>query len=138
MGLFRRRPTDGTVIPESYLRGLREYGEHLVGARGQFNSDLLTDLAMMDLAEEDPDAFVEHLLADIHNGPAHISQYAGACCLGAAEVVAVVHRLNVATPEWCRLLDEAIDYLRRQRVPYDRLKPYLKAHWVRAHDPGTW
>src|SRR5256885_1297053 len=125
VGLFSSKPKNPTFLRESYVRGLREYGEHLVGRPGQFNAGLITDLDMLDFASTDPRGFVELLAGSIGTGPD-----AGAYCLGAAEVVTTTHPSGVPTQAWDRIVDGAIEYLRAVGIPYGRTKPFLRARWA--------
>ncbi len=139
MGLFsRKQKQPAATIPEPYLRGLRDFGEHLVGRRAAFNTGLVADLDITEFAEREPDAYVDLLATGIFNGPAHISGHAGACCLGAAEGVTTVLELDVSSPSWYRIVDTAIEYLRTHGVPYAKVKPYMRARWEQAHSPDEW
>jgi hypothetical protein len=138
MSLFSRKPKRPGAIPEPYLRGLRDFGEHLVGARSAHNSGLLADLKMLDFAQEEPEAFVEMLAASIFGGPAHIRGYAGPCCLGAVETIAIVYSIDLSTPAWYQIVDAAVEYLRKCGVPYAKVKPYMRARWEQVYSPNEW
>jgi hypothetical protein len=131
MGIFGLKRKNPDFIPEPYIRGLQEYGEHLVGEPGGFNADLIADLDMMDFAQRDPAGFVEMLAARI--GPD-----SGAYCLGASEVVAMILGLAVSTPAWYRIVDGAIEFLRSLHKPYNAAKPYLRERWDQSHSPDEW
>ncbi|GGM86441.1 hypothetical protein ACFFX1_34110 [Dactylosporangium sucinum] len=133
MGLFGNKNRYPTYLPESYLRGLREYGEHLSGRPGGFNDSLIADLDMLDFLTANPQGFVELLAAAIPTSPD-----AGAFCLGAADAVTVVHARGVPSRAWDRITDEAIAHLRAMRVPYEQTKPYMRARWQVAHGPADW
>jgi hypothetical protein len=120
-----------TYVPEIYLRGLRNFGEHLAGEPTNYNPGLTADLDMINFAQRDPDAYVEMLAA-------HIGPDSGAFCLGVCETVASVMRLDVSTPAWDRIVDGAIEYLRGRGIPYSRTKPYLRARWTQNHSPEEW
>ncbi len=138
MGLFSRKPKRPTTIPEPYLRGLRDWGEHLAGRRAASDAGLMADIEMMDFAQDDPDAYLESLVVGIFHGPAHISGYAGSCCLGATETAVHMYELDVSSPAWDRIVDPAIDYLRSNRIPYGQLKPYAKQRWEQKHSSSDW
>jgi len=137
MGFFGRTSKQLTSIPEPYLRGLRDYGEHLVGARDGYNADLMADLSVMRFAQSDPETYIETLSAAIFSGPPHLSGYAGPCCLGAAEIIVNAFGIEpAATPAWHRIVDTAAAYLRSCGVSYGQVKPYMQARWPQA-DPGS-
>ena len=129
MGLFTKK--NPTTIPAPYLRGLRGFGEHLAGEPTNYNSDLTADLDIIHFAQRDTAAYVEMLAA-------HVAADSGAFCLGAAETVASVMRLDVSTPAWDRIVDGAIDYLRGRSVPYQRTKAYMQTRWTQNHSPQEW
>lgn len=135
MALFNRIPRNPTILPERYERGLREYGLHLTGQPNRWTSALLADPDMMSFANRDPAAFVELLGRHMGNG---VWEGFGAYCLGAAEVVAMIHHLNASGPTWDRIVDGANQYLRGVGIPYSSLKPYLKARWDQSHPAGEW
>lgn len=134
LGRKSRKPK---FIPESYVRGLRDYGEHLMGQRPNFNAGLVSNLEMLDFAQDDPDGFVD-MLAAFDALPSHVRGDLGAYCLGAAEAVAVVSELKVNTSAWNKIVDEAINYLRAFRVPYRQVKPYMQVRWEQEHSPSEW
>jgi hypothetical protein len=129
MGLFTKK--NPSTIPNSYLRGLRGFGEHLAGEPTNYNPDLTADLKMIDFAQRDTAAYVDMLAV-------HADADSGAFCLGAAETVASVMRLSVSTPAWDRIVDGAIDYLRGRGVPYERAKPYMRDRWLQQHSIQDW
>ncbi len=138
MGLFSRKPKQPATIPEPYLRGLRDFGEHLAGRRAGFNSSLVADLELMDFAHDRPEAFVDMLASGIAQGPSHITDYAGPASLGAVETIVHVYSLQVSSPAWYQLMDAAIGYLRANRIPYQKLKPYMRARWEQSHLANQW
>lgn len=129
MGLFTKK--NPTIIPVSYLRGLRGYGEQLAGQPTNYNPDQTADLDMINFAQRDTAGYVEMLAA-------HISSDSGAFCLGVAETVVSVMRLDVSTQAWDRIVDGAIEYLRVQGIPYDRTKSYMRTRWAQNHSPEEW
>jgi len=86
---------------------------------------------MIHFAQRDPIAYVEMLAA-------HVSDDSGAFCLGTSETVASVHRLDVSTPAWDRIVDGAIEYLRDRGIPYDKTKPYMRVRWTLNHSQEEW
>jgi hypothetical protein len=132
MGLFRSRSKTPAYVPEPYLRGLRGYGERLAGMPTNFNDSLTADLTMIDFAQSDPAAYVEMLARHIGG------QDSGAYCLGVAETVASVLRVQVSTPAWDQIVDGAAEYLRHLGIPYAKTKPYMQARWTQAHTPAEW
>jgi hypothetical protein len=139
MGLFSKKPSQPPFIPETYLRGLRDYGEFLSGEERGFNADLLADLSMMNLARDEPIIYIEMLSAAIFSGPPHISDYAGPCCLGAADVALDMLSINpTGTPAWYRIADTATTYLRGHRIPYSKIPPYMRTRWEQDHRPDEW
>jgi hypothetical protein len=129
MGLFTKK--NPTIIPAPYLRGLRGYGEQLAGEPTNYNPDQTADLDMINFAQRDTAGYVEMLAA-------HISSDSGAFCLGVAETVVSVMRLDVSTQAWDRIVDGAIEYLRGRGIPYDRTKPYMRTRWAQNHSPEEW
>ena len=139
MGLFGKKPSQPLFIPETYLRGLRDFGEFLSGEERGFDADLLADLSMMDLARDAPVNYIEMLAAAIFSGPPHISDYAGPCCLGAADVATdLIRTVPTATPGWYRIIDTATTYLHGFRIPYTKMPPYVRTHWEQNRRPDDW
>lgn len=142
MGLFGKKSQKSTPthIPESYLRGLRDYGEFMSGESGSRDyANLLADLTMMDFVRTDLGGFLTMVAAGIRSGPSHISGYVGPCCLGAVEVAADTMSIAPAdNPAWDYIIDNAIAYLRESGIPYRRIKPYLRVRWDENHTPDEW
>lgn len=132
MGLFGSKSKTPTDVPELYRRGLRGFGEHLAGVPTNYNDSLTADLTMINFAQRDPAGYVE-LLARYTGGPD-----SGAYCLGVAETVASVLKVQVSTPAWDEIVDGAADYLRGLGIPYSRTKPYMQARWTQTHTPAEW
>ena len=94
---------------------------------------------MMNLAQQQPTMFIDMVAAAIFSGPPHISDYAGPCCLGAAEVTMDMRSTEPpATPAWHKIVDTALAYLRGNGIRYTRLQPYLRARWEQNHSPDEW
>jgi hypothetical protein len=132
MGLFGSKSKTPTYVPELYRRGLRGFGEHLAGVPTNYNDGLTADLTMINFAQSDPAGYVELLAQHIGGSDS------GAYCLGAAETVASVLKLEVSTPAWDQIVDGAADYLRSLGIPYSKTKPYMQARWTQTYTPAEW
>ncbi|MGH3798440.1 MAG: hypothetical protein ACRDR6_31055 [Pseudonocardiaceae bacterium] len=128
MALFRRK---GRSLPLGYGRGLAAWGEHLVGQNPRFDPSDLADLDVMDFASEDPDGFVDAMALEI-------AGHGSAAALGACETIHHTLQLNVNSPAWWQLVDQANDYLRESGILWRSLKAYQQQRWKEAHGSASW
>jgi len=128
MGLFRRSaPAEPTsVLPADIVTkmdafGRSEFYNSDVGYPGSIPHDIVVPLHQV--AQRDPDRFIRELAEAV----LPVGSWA---VFGGARIVWDVLSADVAHPDYFRIMDAALDFLRSQGCPPMRVAGYQWQYWV--------